>query len=682
MNVDQAIHDLPRTRSLTINKLIRLGVSTFQDLLDYYPSRYNDYSLISPISRLRIEQLATIKVQIVSAKTHFTRTGKRMQQFEVSDTSGKITAVTFNQPYLLRIFKPGTLLSISGVCQLIGTGKVFMIQDYEILESLDQPTTHTGRLVPIYSETSGLSSKTIREKIKYILNEIIISESLPEKIIMYNRLIDCTQAYQQIHFPDNLSHLHQAQHRLAFEELFMLQLSSALLKKQRQSNAVDHPIKLNSKHDDLLNDFINKLPFKLTNAQKLAWKIIKTDLHKEQPMNRLLQGDVGSGKTVVAAMAAYLLFMNSQKTAIMAPTEVLAQQHFATIQKLFNKCKPAPKIILQIGSVKQLKHKTKYDIIIGTQALLTEKLNLKDFGLVVIDEQHRFGVKQRAMLSDKTNNPHLLTMTATPIPRTIALTLFSDLDISIIDEMPQGRIPIKSYLVPPHKRQAGYEWITKQISEKNAQVFVICPLVEESELETNISVKAAEKEYVLLQKVFPQFKIALLHGRKSSKEKQATMIEFVNRKIDILVSTSLVEVGVDAPGATIMLIEGAERFGLAQLHQLRGRIGRNSIQSYCFLYSENTDPTIQNRLSYFVKNTNGLALAEYDLKNRGTGELFGKKQHGQSGLKIASLFDLRMIETTKKAVEYFVNQSLQINQFPEMKKQIDKIQAGFVSQRD
>jgi len=260
MNTDDSIHDLPRTRSLTINKLIKLGISSFQDLLNYYPSRYNDYSLISRVAQLRIEQLTTIKVQVVSAKTHYTRTGKRIQQFEVADTSGKITAISFNQPYLLRIFKPGALLSISGICQLIGTGKVFTIQDYEILANLEQPTTHTGRLVPVYSETSGLSSKTIREKIKYVLKEVIISESLPEKIIMYNRLIDCTQAYRQIHFPDNLNLLHQAQHRLAFEELFMLQLSSALLKRDHQSNVVNHLIFSNSKHDDLLIDFINKLP--------------------------------------------------------------------------------------------------------------------------------------------------------------------------------------------------------------------------------------------------------------------------------------------------------------------------------------------------------------------------------------------------------------------------------------
>jgi len=307
MNANQTIRNLPRTRSLTINKLIKLGVDTFQDLLNYYPSRYNDYSLISPVAQLRIEQLATIKVQVVSAKTHLTRSGKRMQQFEVEDASGKITAVAFNQPYLLRIFKPGSLLSISGVCQLIGTGKVFTVQDYEVLNTLEQPTTHTGRLVPVYSETSGLSSKTIREKIKYVLSEIIVSESLPKEIMMYNRLINCTSAYQQIHFPDNFERLHQAQQRLAFEELFMLQLSSALLKKQRQSNVVDQPIILNQKHVNLLKDFINNLPFKLTSAQQQAWEIIKSDLSKKQPMNRLLQGDVGSGKTVVAALSIFII---------------------------------------------------------------------------------------------------------------------------------------------------------------------------------------------------------------------------------------------------------------------------------------------------------------------------------------------------------------------------------------
>jgi len=433
-----------------------------------------------------------------------------------------------------------------------------------------------------------------------------------------------------------------------------------------------------------ITDFVNNLPFKLTSDQNKVIEEIFSDLKKTTPMNRFLQGDVGSGKTIVAAIACYLSFLNGYQSIIMAPTEILAQQHYQSISKLFvrNGLKPFPTITLITGSTKKDIQPTPYNlqpnIIIGTHALLSAKTKFKKVGLVVIDEQHRFGVEQRALLKEKSLNPHILTMTATPIPRTVALTLYGELDLSYITEMPKGRQKIKTFLVPKEKRNKGYNWIKSQITNNKSQIFIVCPLIEESEAETLKSVKAVKIEFENLKKIFNGFKLGLLHGKLKSVEKNKIMEDFKTKKIDILVSTPVVEVGIDIPGATIMLIEGAERFGLAQLHQLRGRVGRSNKQSYCFLYTENDTEKTKNRLEFFCKNHLGVKLAEFDLKSRGAGNIFGTEQHGFVNLKIASLTDFELIDKTKKAVEYFVKNH-KIEDYPDLEVVVEKFKVRRIS---
>jgi ATP-dependent DNA helicase RecG len=483
-------------------------------------------------------------------------------------------------------------------------------------------------------------------------------------------------AYSNIHFPENKTLAKESQKRLAFDELFIIQLSAALVKKEWEKEKVGHQFKIDKTITEKINTFINKLPFQLTSAQNRAVKEILDDLSKNKPMNRFLQGDVGSGKTVVAAIACYLAYLNGYQSLFMAPTEILAKQHFQTLSMLFKDY--SLKIGLQTKSEKINNKRNNspisdFNIIIGTHALLNEKLQFNQVGLVIIDEQHRFGVRQRAMLKEKGINPHLLTMTATPIPRTVALVLYGELDISYLDEMPKGRLPVKTYLIPQEKRADAYSWIKKQIKEKNESVFIVCPLIEESNVETMKSVKAAKKEFENLKEIFSEFKLGLLHGKLKTKEKNKVLEDFRSDKIKILVTTPVVEVGIDIPQATIMIIEAAERFGLAQLHQLRGRVGRSDKQSYCFLFTNSKSAKITERLTFFAKNNLGIKLAEYDLQTRGPGEVYGEKQHGFIDLKIASFTDYHLISQTKKAVDYFLNH-YHPSHFPSLLKRIDEYQ--------
>ena len=669
------IENLPATSTITIRKLKSLGIDTYFDLLNYFPYRYENYSIISPINKLQPEEIVTISGKILEAKNQYTRTGLKIQKIIITDEAGKIEINWFNQPYLIRLFKVGGTISVAGIVKRFGSKISIEPKEYEIGEK----RIHTGRLVPIYSEKRGLSSRTIREKIFYVLHSVgndprvvpdVKQELLPPEIISFNNLVNEDDAYRQIHFPDNLNLANKARERLAFDELFNLQLANSLIKKQWQKEKVGNIFKI-SNFKFLISNFIANLPFKLTSDQNKVIEEIVNDLKKITPMNRFLQGDVGSGKTVVAAVACYLSFLNGYQSLIMAPTEILANQHFETMKKLFvrNGLKPFPNTTLVTGSTK--KTNEKYDLIIGTHALLSEKLKFNKVGLVVIDEQHRFGVNQRAFLKKKALNPHLLTMTATPIPRTVALTLYGELDLSYIEEMPKGRLSVKTFLVPKEKRSGGYQWIKNQIKENRAQVFIVCPLIEESESETLKSIKAAKIEFENLKNIFSEFKLGLLHGKIKSKEKNQIMSNFKNKKIDILVCTPVVEVGIDIPGATIMIIEGAERFGLAQLHQLRGRVGRSDKQSYCFLFSEKEDLRMSGRLGFFARTHDGNKLAEFDLKNRGAGNIFGTEQHGFVNLKIASLTDYELINKTKKAVKYFVSK-YDIKDWEELKERMKK----------
>jgi len=676
MLINDDIRLLPQTSHVTIHRLNSLGIRNCWNLINFFPFRYEDYSLVSNIAKIQEGEIVTIKGSIVSVKPVFTKNGYKTQNIVIQDQTGQIEVIWFNQLYLLRIFKVGLNISISGKVTQYRGKLTIQPSEYEIIPGLTAPTIHTGRIIPVYSERKGLSTKTIRQKIKYLTDDVDFIESIPEpfpgEIIKYNQLLPESAAYSQIHAPKTLLLADKARYRLAFDEMFQLQLRTTLVKKEWEKNRVGHKLDIYSRAiQEKIIGFIAGLPFTLTSAQKKVIDEILTDLSQDKPMNRFLQGDVGSGKTVVAAIAAFATYLNGYQTLIMAPTEILAQQHYLTIINLFKNQKV--KVGLLTGS-KKLASINKLDIIIGTHALLTNNIKLNKVGTVVIDEQHRFGVAQRHNLKEKGINPHLLSMTATPIPRTIWLTVYGELDLSIIDEMPVGRKPVKTYLIPKEKRQSCYQWIKKQIRENKTQAFVICPLINESNTETLQSVKAAKKEFVELQNnVFPEYRIGLLHGKLKTAEKDSIMAGFKDGKYGILISTSVVEVGIDIPNASIMLIEGAERFGLAQLHQLRGRVGRDNAQAYCFLFTDQDKPEIKKRLTFFCKNNKGVDLAEYDLKIRGPGDIFGLAQHGFLNLKIASFSDLELIKTTKKAVNYFIQKYPLLNKFPELKSRLKEI---------
>ena len=472
-------------------------------------------------------------------------------------------------------------------------------------------------------------------------------------------------SYESIHNPENDKNIKEAERRLGFDELFTIQLASKQLK-----NAWKHDktgtILASKPFQKEIADFIRTLPFTLTDSQKKVINEISHDLNRSSPMNRMLQGDVGSGKTIVAAIAAYICHLNHYQTLFMAPTSVLCSQHFDTLKLLFKKMKTM-KIGLHTGTVKS---EFDEDIIVGTHALFTKKNVFKKVGLIIIDEQHKFGVTQRAEINAKGINPHVLTMTATPIPRSVALTIYGELDFSSITELPAGRKPVKTYIVPPHKREKSYVWMKNLIKKDHVQIFIVCPFIEESTHETMQSVRAVTTEFEQLKKVYlKDVRIGLLHGALKQQEKNDVMEQFKNHEIDVLLSTPVVEVGIDIPNAQIMVIEGAERFGLASLHQLRGRVGRGSTGSYCLLY---TSIDIESeRLTYFCKTNDGFLLSEYDLKHRGSGQLYGTRQHGTSDLAIAVLSDSKLVAETHEAVSEFMKK-YEVEDYPLLKMRLDK----------
>lgn len=669
---DIPISNLPRTRSLTINRLKELHIETYADLLNYFPFRYEDYSQIKSIAHLVLGDKATIRGEIVSAKNHYTKRGLQMQKVKIKDSSGSIEVNWFNQSYILRILTVSKKISVSGTVIFIGNSLAFQPYEYELLSDLNSNLITTGKIIPVYSEKQSLSAKLLRDKISYVLSAIPqFPEIVPNEISAYNSLVSPKEAYTNIHFPESEEMYKTAKNRLSFEELFCLTLLLAKLKKESKLVEVKYPIHLNNDNNTKIMKFINDLPFILTGDQNIAVKEILTDLQKPNPMNRFLQGDVGSGKTIVAAIASYAVYLNGCKTIIMAPTEILAKQHFETFSRIFKETNI--KIGLITGSQKINEKDTDSIILIGTHALLNHSSIYKKVGLIIIDEQHRFGVKQRAYLKSTHNYPHLLTMTATPIPRTIALTLYGDLDISVLIDMPKGRLPIKSFLVPNIKRQQAYEWIRKKVVSDKQQIFIVCPRIDESQEENLTSIKAVKIEFETIQKkIFPELQIGLLHGKLKPGEKDDVMNKFKDKKIDILVSTSVVEVGIDIPNATIMVIEGSDNFGLAQLHQLRGRVGRSNIQSYCLLFTESEDPKTVERLAFFAHHTNGFELSEYDYKRRGSGNIFGIEQHGYLKLKIATLSDTNLITQVKKSVTYFMTKYPNLTMFPQLEKEIEK----------
>jgi len=671
---------LTRVGKTTAGRLKRLDIQTVNDLIFYYPTRWQDLSLISEIGRLQPTDLATVKgkIQLIeSRRSHFRKTN--LTEALIADKSGSIKVIWFNQPYLSKYLLPGDEVYLSGKVDFDRYNLQFVNPVYE---KSSRDTTHTARIVPIYSLTSSITQKQLRFLIKTALSLMpAINEYLPKQIIKENQLMDLSLALKQIHFPSDNNRLHEAITRLKFDELFLFQLQ--IISQKAELNALNaEPIAFN---EIKTKEFVDNLPFKLTNDQrKVAWQII-SDLGKKHPMNRLLEGEVGSGKTVVAAMAIYNTVLSAKQCALIAPTEILAGQHYQSVKNLLKNT--GFKIGLFSRSQRLLEDKKatkaemlkninsgKIDIVIGTHALIQEDVIFKDLGLVIVDEQHRFGVKQRQALRLKSGNkltmPHLLSMTATPIPRTLALTLYGDLDLSLIRELPKERKKVITKIVEPNKRTAAYDFIAQQI-KTGRQAFVICPLIDPSD---KLNVKAVTDEYEKLKRdIFPEYKISLLHGKLRGEDKEKIMSDFSAGKTDILVATSVIEVGVDIPNASVMLIEGAERFGLAQLYQFRGRVGRSVYQSYCFLFAQTQTQKTKDRLQALASAKDGFELAEFDLKFRGPGEIYGTAQSGFPEFKIAQLTDANLISLAQKSAQKIIEQSPDLLLFPELKERVKKI---------
>ena len=661
-NLDFPVTKIPLIGPSYAQKLAILNIQTARDLIYHFPFRYLDYSHASRIFNIQIGDIVVIKGIIGEIKNDFTKKGMSIQKTTLTDDTGKITLVWFNQRFLSHTLKPGTIINTAGKIDFWAREKALINPDYEII-SENKKNLHTTGLVPIYPETKGISSKWLRSRINYLLKSINsqTKDLLPMEIIKKNELLDVNQALNLIHFPNSLVNAQKARYRFAFEELFLLQLNN-LQRRRNWEKLTAIPLKI---HQPEIKKFIDNLKFNLTEAQKRCIQEILVDLTAKYPMNRMLEGDVGSGKTIVAAVVAFNTYLNGYQTALMAPTEILAQQHFDTLNKVFAHTKI--KIGLITGSVKR---NLDADLLVGTHALLYKQAIFQKLALVIIDEQHRFGVEQRAQLLKPGQSVHLLTMTATPIPRTIALTLFGDLNLSIIDEMPSGRRVVKTWVIPQEKRAAGYDWIKKQIA-LGGQVFIVCPLIERSE--TLESIKSAKDEFNHLQKsIFITQRLGLLHGRMKTKEKNEVLNLFREKKLDILVSTPVVEVGVDIPNATILIIEAAERFGLAQLHQLRGRIGRSDKQSYCLLFTNIDSGKPYERLKSFEQFHEGNKLAQLDLKMRGPGEVYGTLQHGFPELKVARFDDWPLIKTTQEAAKAIFPD---LNKWPDLQESLkqDKI---------
>ncbi len=668
LTLNTKIEQINKVGPAYLKKLNKLNIKTIQDLFFHFPNRYEDFRKKTLINKLKESEKATIQGEIVDIKnTRFFHRRMVLTDALIKDKSGSIKAVWFNQPYLIETLKKGKIVNLSGKLSFYKKTLCFSNPVYELTK---KETTHTGRLVPVYRETEGISSRYLRFLIKPLLCLTKqISDFLPVQIKNKFNLMDLTQAIEQIHFPGNLSLVKKARQRLAFNELFLIQLISL---QQRQKLNKEKSVKLLF-DKNLIKPFVKNLPFELTDDQKIAaWEIFQ-DIAKNNPMNRLLNGDVGSGKTIVAIMAALAVAKQKYQTAIMAPTEILAKQHFQTFKDTLKKSNIKICLLTRNNKDAKLKKKIaegKMDIIIGTHAIIQKDLSFKNLALAIIDEQHRFGVAQRAALQKKICQiddglktiPHLLSMTATPIPRTLALTIYGDLDISLIKEMPQGRQKIITEIVSPKNRDKTYNFIREQIKQKR-QVFVICPLIEESDKLSSRSgqaeIKSVTQEYEKLsKKIFPKFKLAMLHGKLKPNEKEKIMNQFKKGKTDILISTSVVEVGVDIPNAAVMIIEGSDRFGLAQLHQFRGRIGRGNIQSSCFLFTNSSTKKTHQRLKAMLTAKDGFELAEKDLKIRGAGDFIGTRQWGLPDLAMASLNDLELIKKTRQAARIVLENNL------------------------
>jgi ATP-dependent DNA helicase RecG len=695
------VSSLPGMNPKNIKSLLSLGIKTIEDLLYYFPFRYEDFSEQKKIIDIRPGETVTVRGKVIDIKNPPTRGRRKITEVYIEDETASVKAVWFNFMMPLKFLSRGKFVQFSGKVSLFkGKEIYFQHPNFELIsktvyeksnqeERLNSFTGSTSGLIPVYSESKTVNSYFLRRIIQTTLDKINPKEFIPKKFIQEQKLPEIKKALKNIHFPENLQEAKLAKKRFAFEKMFLIQIQALSIKQKWEQNSA-FPIDFDQK---ITQHFVTSLPFDLTNAQKkTSWQIIQ-DLEKNQPMNRLLEGDVGTGKTIVAVMAILSALNKGFQVAVLAPTEVLAVQHYSGINKFLDKYQF--KIGLLTGSQNKINPSRKEDkinkkdfntkiktgeigLIIGTHAVIQEKVTFKNLALVIIDEQHRFGVNQRAFLQQramkikdgsKKTLPHLLTMTATPIPRTLSLALFGNLDLSIIDEYPQGKKEIITKIIPSQKRALAYNFIKKRI-QVGEQVFVICPLVEES---SNFStVKSAIEEHENLQKnIFPDLKIALLHGKMKAKEKEKIMSDFKEKKFNILVSTSVIEVGIDIPNATVIVVEGAERFGLAQLHQFRGRVGRGKKQSYCFLFTSKNAPEKTARLKNMEKTNDGFKIAEADLKLRGPGQFIGTLQSGTPDVAMESLSDVKLIQSARIYAQSLLKYDPNLKKFPLLKEKSD-----------
>jgi ATP-dependent DNA helicase RecG len=670
MNLHTSLNNIKGVGTKTVEQFALAGLRSVDDLINFLPRKHEDFSEVVSIADIHPGK-ATIKARCEKISTRPVRRGLRITTATLVDDTGKLNAVWFNQAYRTTQLAGDEEFYFSGEFE-------FNYNKYQLTnpsaEKVSDMPVQTDRVLPVYRSIKGLKSQLVR-KILAELHPLItmLPETLPVEIVKSEHLLSRSEATLGMHFPKDAEDITKARERLAFEELFVLLLASQL---NKQENA-----KLTGWHipfeQQVVGEFVKQLPFSLTGAQRrAAWDILQ-DFEQAIPMNRLLQGDVGAGKTVVAGIAARQAASHGFQTALMAPTEILANQHAETLTSLLRPF--GLQVGLLTGSVKGVARKTLYDqiadggvdVIVGTHALIQETVQFHKLGFVVIDEQHRFGVKQRQELLKKSKHmPHLLAMTATPIPRSLALTVYGELDVSIINELPKGRLPIATKIWSPNSRTQLYELMEQEL-QKGRQGYVICSLIDDN---PDNEIKSVESEYKLLrQGPFKHRTIGLLHGKLKSSEKEAIMGRFASGELDLLVSTTVVEVGVDVPNATVMLIENADRFGLSQLHQLRGRVGRSSHQSYCYLMMSDSSKPSQ-RLREIEKSNDGFYLAEIDLKLRGPGEIYGHAQHGALNLQVATLADTKLIARAQKQAKWFAKKGHDLLQYKQLAEQVEHYQ--------
>lgn len=684
MDLKSSLSSALSTKPEYLKALAEMDLHTVEDFLLYFPRAYDDLSKLKKLNEVKDGEKATLKGALTGLQSSRVKGRMNLTKCLFFDEDGNgAEVVWFNQPFLSRTLPMDTQVILSGKIQL-QYGRI-TIQSPEV-EAVKEMQLHTAGLIPIYPEHGVISSRWIRNKLYPLFHEASkFEELLPADIVDEEHLIPKAEAVREIHFPSTKEKLAQAKDRLAYEELFLLQLNAVLRKLEWQkSRPKDSPIHEVKMDVDFVKNFLSTLPFTPTGAQKVAMFEILRDFEKPYPMMRLLEGDVGSGKTVVAAVALLNAVVHGYQATILAPTEVLARQHMVSLSKFvanyeakFPSEKPI-RLQLLIGSLKPKEKKEiqdsladgTTDIAIGTHSLVQESIKFQRLGLAIVDEQHRFGVKQREVLV-RQGAPHILHMTATPIPRTLAMVAYGDHDLSVLNEMPPGRQPIETRVVPPELRGKMNQFIATLV-QKGEQVFVICPLIDESDA---LEVKSAKEESERLRIIFPQFKIGLLHGRMKSEDKVQTMQDFKDRQFDILVSTSVIEVGIDIPNATVMLIEGADRFGLSQLHQFRGRVGRGDQKSYCFLCTDNASESTVARLRAMVDHTDGFMLAEIDLKLRGPGEVYGVRQSGIPDLKIASMTNGVLVSRVRKAAEHLTETDPELTRLPALKQVLAELRA-------